>query len=146
LVSGAGADAPAAGLSVGASPAGARPGQAEGDDQGSHGEGDGQSGSTVEVEAGIGGWVVPSEAYPVHVTVATDRLVDGRWTASGELAAVADRDPFDPTDITEVALPAGVLADGQVYARISYVSGVAPMWAFNVREANTCSIEIDDEP
>jgi hypothetical protein len=62
--------AAAAGLSVGASPAGARPGQEEGD-------GDEQSGITVEVEAGIGGWVVPGEAYPVHVTVAADRLIDG---------------------------------------------------------------------
>jgi hypothetical protein len=66
-----------------------------------------------------------------------DLLVDGRWVESGELAAVPERDPFDATDVTEVALPAGAVAHGQVYARISYVSGVAPMWAFNVREANT---------
>jgi hypothetical protein len=64
-------------------------------------------------------------------------LVGESWTESRELAALAGRDPFDATDVVEVALPPGAVADGQVYARISYVSGVAPMWAFNVREAST---------
>ena len=38
---------------------------------------DGADGVTLSVEAGIGGYAVPGRAFPVTVTVTTDRLIDG---------------------------------------------------------------------
>jgi hypothetical protein len=64
-------------------------------------------------------------------------LTDGRWVGSRQLDEGGDRDPFDPTDLVKVSVPAGAVADGQVYARITYVSGSAPMWAFTLREVTT---------
>jgi hypothetical protein len=58
-------------------PAWALPGQGSQDSQGQGDDAAEQSGITIEVEAGIGGWVVPGQEYPLHVTVATDRLIDG---------------------------------------------------------------------
>ena len=70
-------------------------------------------------------------------------LVGGRWTeihppdgaAGGDGGPALD--PFDPVARSEVAVPAGAVDGGEVYARISYVtSGFSPLWAFTLREAN----------
>jgi hypothetical protein len=70
-------------------------------------------------------------------------LVDGRWTAvrppdgmpGGEGGPVLD--PYDPVDKGVVAVPAGAVDGDQIYARITYVdSGISPLWAFMVREAD----------
>jgi hypothetical protein len=70
-------------------------------------------------------------------------LVDGRWTvvqpAAGTDGGEGGRplDPFDPVSRGEVAVPAGAVDGGQVYARITYVTGgMSPLWGFTLREAD----------
>jgi hypothetical protein len=76
------------------------------------------------------------------VITGVELLVDGRWTEvrpadgtrGGEGGPLLD--PGDPISRTEIAVPAGAVDDGQLYARIGYVSGISPLWGFTLREAN----------
>jgi hypothetical protein len=87
----------------------------------------------------------PSKRLQLDVpglVVEVELLVDGRWTAVRPAAGTPggeggpEIDPFDPVGKGIIAVPPGAVDDGQIYARIGFLTGsISPLWAFSVQEA-----------